>query len=103
MPATTDPTDLVGLNAEADAQAQADAVLAAQAADDLRWLMAHKQGRRIAARVLEKTHVNHASFNTNASVTAFREGERNVGLWLLGAILDTCADAYLQMLKEQKQ
>lgn len=103
MPAITDPIDLVGQNDEAQAQAQAAAVLADQAVADLRWLMGHKQGRRIAARVLEKAHVHHASFNTNASVTAFREGERNVGLWLQAEILDTCPDAYLQMLKEQKQ
>jgi hypothetical protein len=103
MSSTVDPTDLIGLSEAAEAQALRDEATARLAADDLRWLMGHRQGRRIAARVLEKAHVHHVSFNTNASVTAFREGERNVGLWLQGEVLDACPDSYMQMLKEQKQ
>lgn len=103
MPAIADPTDLVAQDEAAEAQASTAEAQANHAANDLRWLMGHKQGRRIAARVLEKAHVHHTSFNTNASVTAFREGERNVGLWLQADILDTCPEAYMQMLKEHKQ
>lgn len=102
MQANIDPTDLSAQADDAEAQAQAEAVTASQRAEDLRWLMGHPAGRRFAWRVLAQSHLHETSFTANASVTAFREGERNVGLWLQGEILDETPDAYLKMLKEHK-
>ena len=50
---------------------------------DFKWLMADVRGRRIARRWLEKTGVWRLSYTNDPHATAFNEGQRNVGLWLL--------------------
>lgn len=69
--------------------------------DDLRFLLASRQGRRVAWRLLERAGVNTATFNANALQMAFNEGFRNYGTWLLTRILEVSPDAYPKMLKEQ--
>jgi len=68
--------------------------------DDLRWLMAHPQGRRIVSRLLEETGVNRTSFNHSGSVMAFNEGRRQIGLFLTAEVLEASADGYMKLLKE---
>lgn len=75
---------------------------AKQYENDLKWLMAHKPGRRIMARLLEITGVYRTSFTGN-SETFFREGERNVGLKFLNDLLTATPEAYVQLLKESKE
>ena len=95
-----DPTDL---QAQADqaASEQDDAKLARQQqVDDLKWLMAHPQGRRIVTRLFERTGIRRTPFNTNGSTMAFNAGAQNVGLWLEAEILETSFDGYMKLLKE---
>jgi len=68
--------------------------------EDVKWLMAHPQGRRLAARILERTGNRRTSFHTNGSTMAFNEGRRDVGLWLEAELLEVTPDAYLKLLKE---
>lgn len=68
--------------------------------EDIRWLMAHAQGRRIAARVLERAGVRRTSFHNSGSTMAFNEGRRDMGLWLEGELLELTPDAWLKMMKE---
>lgn len=103
MPAAADPTDLHGEKDAANARALAADAASKLELDDLRWLMGHRQGRRIAWRVLERGHVYRTSFNTNALAMANSEGERNVGLWFLSQVLEAAPEAHLSMLKEHKQ
>lgn len=96
----SDPLDL---QSQALAQADADerARLAQQIeADDLKWLMSNKRGRRFVVRLLERAGVWRLSFNTNALTMAFAEGQRNEGLRLLAQITAHCPDRYTEMLKE---
>lgn len=53
---------------------------------DLKWLLDHPRGRRFMRRHLERTGVFRTSFSGDALSTAFREGERNIGLMLLHSI-----------------
>jgi hypothetical protein len=72
-------------------------------ADDIKWLMSNKRGRRIVFRALDRAGVFTLSFNTNALTMSFNEGRRNEGLRLLVQITTLCPDRYNEMLKESKE
>jgi hypothetical protein len=67
---------------------------------DWKWLMSSKRGRRIVWRLLEQARVFHATFNTNALVMAFNEGNRNYGTMILTAIHTFCPELYPVMVRE---
>ncbi len=95
-----DPTDLQGQADEAASEQAAATRERLQQIDDLKWLMAHPQGRRIVTRIFERTGIRRTPFNTNGSTMAFNAGAQNVGLWLEGEILETSFDGYMKLLKE---
>lgn len=96
-PLDTQPDD------KAEAEAEAKKVLQQKREeDDIRWLMGHRQGRRIVDRFLDKAGVFRISFRPNSEM-AFLEGQRNMGLWLLSQILAQCPDKFVQLLGEQKK
>lgn len=96
-----DPTDFLGQEQRRnDDKLDADRKRK-QEADDIRWLMAHKQGRRILWRVLEQAGIYRTSFTGN-SETFFREGKRALGLFLLSDVHEFAPDSYVTMLKERK-
>jgi|GEM_PF-325959 len=73
-----------------------------QAIADLRWLMRHRQGRRVVWRWLDAAGVWRLSFNTDAVLMAFNEGGRNQGLRLLQALLAACPAFYHVMMQENQ-
>lgn len=97
-----DPTDLVG---EAEAletrqrQAEHRARLEAQ---DWKWVMSQKRGRRLVWRLLSRTGLYRSSF-TGTSQTFFLEGERNIGLGVLAILMEHCPDDYAKMMVEQRE
>ncbi len=96
-----DPTDALTDEPQAAAEAQRAAEFKRQQqVDDLKWLMAHAQGRRIATRILERTGYRRTPFNTNGSTMAFNAGQQNVGLWFEAELVDASPDAYLKLLKD---
>lgn len=72
-----------------------------QELNDMRFVLAHPQGRRVMWRMLERCGVYRTSFTGN-STTFFNEGERNVGLKLLADIEEADLDAYIKMKRETK-
>lgn len=98
-----DPIDLQTQAAEDEDAAEATKLKRKQEVDDLKWLMAHPQGRRIVARIFDRTGIRRTPFNTNGSTMAFNAGAQNVGLWLEAEILETSFDGYTKMLKEFQQ
>jgi hypothetical protein len=70
--------------------------------DDLRWVMSSPRGRRFVAWLLEFSGVRRPSFHNSGSVTAFNEGQRNVGQAVLGQVEEHCFDNYLKLLEEQR-
>ncbi len=95
----TDPLDPQDQAGDEDAQ-RAEKLVRMQQIDDLKWLMAHPQGRRIVTRVFERTGIRRTPFNTNGSTMAFNAGAQNVGLWLEAEILEAAFDGYMKLLKE---
>lgn len=95
-----DPTDLQAAASEEATEQGAATRARQQQVDDLKWLMAHPQGRRIVARIFDKTGIRRTPFNTSGSVMSFNAGAQNVGLWLEAEVLDVAFDGYTRMLKE---
>lgn len=69
---------------------------------DLKWLMAHRQGRRIVRRLLEKYGVYRSVFRVVAAEMAFLEGQRNCGLALIADLLEHTPERYAEMIQETK-
>ena len=96
-----DPLDLTGQErAKEDAQRRAK-LAQIDEADDFKWLMGSKRGRRIVWRLLDRAGVFRLSFNTNAMQMAFAEGNRNEGLRILAQVHSICPELYPVMMKEQ--
>lgn len=95
--------DTFDINAQEAAKAEARERIKReelQEADDLKWLMGSKRGRRIVYRQLERAGVWQLSFNTNAMTMAFNEGRRNEGLALTTKLMASCPETWGQMIKE---
>lgn len=97
-----DPTDLIGIAADEDAQRVLEERKRQQEADDLKWLMGHRPGRRLVWRWLSDAGVFRNPFNHSGSVTAFNCGAQNLGQQFLARVMEHTPDAYVVMLKEQK-
>jgi len=70
--------------------------------DDFKWLMGHKQGRRIMWRMLEMTGLHRTPHVLGASAedNAFRAGLANMGLILQAEIHTVCPEHFPTMTKE---
>jgi hypothetical protein len=63
--------------------------------------MSSVAGRSWTRELLESCHIFHASFTGEALSSAFKEGERSIGLRLLAGIMRAYPEAYVQMMSEQ--
>lgn len=102
MATNLDPTDLHRHERDAEADEAVARENRRRELDDLRWLLGHPQGRRVAARLLEEAGVFRTSFNHSGSVMAFNEGRRHIGLFITSELMEASADGYLKILKEFK-
>lgn len=100
---TSDPTDLIRLEREAKAEEAEAREARRKELEDVRWLLKHPQGRRIALRVLDETGVFRSSFDHSPSLMAFSEGRRNIGLWLTAELMEASAEGYFTVLKEHQE
>jgi len=71
--------------------------------DDLALVLSQKEGRRTVWRLLEFCGVYKQSAVQSGSFTYFNEGQRAVGLFLIADIMEAMPDAYLLMMKENKE
>jgi len=95
-----DPTDTAAQEQQRTEKSEARKREKTQEAEDFKWLMKDKRGRRFVWGQLERTGVYRSSFTGN-SETFFREGERNIGLMLMAMIHEHSPEAYHLMLKER--
>lgn len=68
---------------------------------DFRSVMETKYGRRVVNDLLMFCGVLKTSFNNSGSVTAFNEGQRNVGLKLLADIEQSGSDELYLLAKQE--
>ena len=96
-----DPIDTTAVEQQREDRKSRDKQAARTEAEDVKWLMKSRQGRRIVWRLLDKTGVFKTSFTGN-SETFFREGQRNIGLMWLAQVNELCPEQYSEMIKEQR-
>ncbi len=97
-----DPTDIVGENTRREENSRKAQLFAQQEAEDFKWIVSNKRGRRFIWRLLDQAGVFRSSFTGN-SETFFREGQRNLGLRVLGLIHEHAPETYAQMLGEKRE
>lgn len=100
MAAINDPTDVLRQERDAETEQASARELRRKELEDLRWLLGHPQGRRIAMRLLDEAGVYRSSFNHSGSVMAFNEGKRHIGLFLTAEFLEAAPDGFMKVLKE---
>lgn len=98
-----DPLDTEANDQLRQARADAGRLSQMKDAEDIKWLMSSKRGRRIVNRQLQNAGVFRSSFHTNALQMSFNEGNRNTGLMLLAAVTEDCPERYAEMMDEAKQ
>jgi hypothetical protein len=91
--------DTDDLHPEATSRRDANKLAGQVEANDIKWLMANKQGRRIVRRLLAESGVYRSSFTGN-SETFFREGKRALGLFLAAEVTTHAFPDYVLMLTE---
>src|SRR5512143_2239033 len=74
-----------------------------QRRDVISGLMSSNPGRAWMLEILERCHLFQTSFDTNAAITAFREGERNIGAQFLSDIMRACPDQFMLMMRERNE
>jgi hypothetical protein len=99
--ATSDPLDLEGQAKAAEHRLRRSRAEANTEADDMKWLMSGKRGRRVMWRLLDRAGVFRSSF-TGDSATFFNEGQRNMGLIYLGQVHEGAPEAYSTMIEENR-
>lgn len=85
---------------DAERQAREELLELQRFEDDVQWLMDDFRGRRLMWRMLEKCHVFRSVFNTHGGLMNLNEGQRQVGLFLLGLVNTHASDQYVVMLRE---
>ncbi len=98
-----DPLDLDALDTEHAAAQQQTRNDQRVAVDDMRWLMNDKRGRRFVWRLLEETQAYSSTFRAgDPHTSAYLEGKRAIGLFVLDVINKHFADQYVLMLQEHQ-
>lgn len=85
------------------AQEKAAKVTETMTREVIAGIMSTTNGRWWIWNVLSSCHVFETSFTTDPMLTAFREGERSLGLSLLGTIMAHCPDQYVQAAREYNE
>lgn len=98
-----DPTDIRSQERSKEESDLREKLARELEADDIKWMMSNKRGRRIVSRTLHRAGVFDSSFSSNALTMSFNEGRRNEGLRLLAQVTSICPDRYNEMLKESKE
>lgn len=102
MAEAIDPLDLDAIEQAKEKSDEFDRLKRLIEIGDLKWLMAHRQGRRIVRRLLEKYGVYRSVFRVVAAEMAFLEGQRNCGLALIADLLEHTPERYAEMIQETK-
>jgi hypothetical protein len=102
QPEDFDPLDTRAHDAAKAHDAEVQRARREQWENDFRWLMAQAAGRRLVCSWLRDAGVFRTSFTPDALVTAFNEGNRNIGIKLLDEMHKLCPARYAQMMKEHQ-
>src|SRR5690606_28317558 len=102
MATTRDPTDLRGQEVDTEAQQQRHYLKQRQETEDLKWLLAHRQGRRIECKLMGDAGIFRSMYNHSRGDMAFNDAQRSQGLKLLTMVMEHAPEAFTLMQKEAK-
>lgn len=94
-----DPTDIAGVEAAAENRRAEQKLESERDMADLEAVLDTEAGRRYLWRIISTTGVYRSSF-TGDNTTYFREGQRNVGLIIVGEIMQNFPKMYSKMMEE---
>jgi hypothetical protein len=100
MTTEPNPADLEQTLAAADEVQRRTEAARDQLVIDFKWLMAHKQGRRIMWWLLSQCSAFHNARRQGANDTYFALGVQNVGQMLIAESLSIAPDQFFNMMKE---
>lgn len=95
-----DPLDTEGEEQRKQTRADKAQLAVLREAEDIKWLMSSKRGRRIVSRLLHQAGDNRTSFHTNALQMSFNEGHRAMALFIKTTVLEICPGRYVEMIEE---
>lgn len=98
-----DPTDLRAQQTRREETAEEERIRKLQEASDFRWLMRQPPFRRFLWRLLGFAGLYRSTFHEVQSVSAFREGRRDVGLFVQAEIQQHAPEQYELMLRERRE
>lgn len=87
-------------NRQADQDPQASRRKAEEWASDIRWMMKHPAGRRVAWQLLAMAGVYANCFDANGARTSFNCGRQAVGQAFLAEIARLAPEDYITMQRE---
>lgn len=70
---------------------------------DLRFVLASKEGRRLMWRFIGHCKTFESVCNPSGSITYYNSGKQDVGHYLLAEIGAASEDAFILMMKENKE
>jgi hypothetical protein len=70
---------------------------------DMQFILQTEQGRRHLWKLLEYCRIYESSADASGSMTYFKEGRRDVGLFVLNKIMQADPDGFLKMQMEAKK
>lgn len=68
--------------------------------NDIRRICGRSEGRRLFWRIFTRAHIYETTFTGDPLAGAFKEGERNLGLFLLADLMEAAPDRLMEMMKE---
>jgi len=80
----------------------AESIERLQELNDIKSVMETPAGRRFIWRVMDRAGVFRGCFTGN-STTFYNEGRRDMGLFVLNDVLETCPKLFSQAQDEQKE
>jgi len=98
-----DPYDNHAQEAAEAKEAEAKRLERDREVDDFKWLMGHRQGRRVMWRLLSMTGLFRNPHVPGTDDVLFRCGEQNIGQQLLAEIHLLCPEQYHGMVKEHQE
>jgi hypothetical protein len=72
--------------------------------EELKTVMSSESGRNVMHRLIEACGVYRISYNPNLpeSNTVFMEGQRNIGLMMIGKLQEASPGLFVKMIEEHK-
>lgn len=87
---------------ESAKQSERMAALLQKESESLQTVMQSSGGRYLVYQILQQAGVYRSCFDSDSNVMAWREGKRELGLWVLSLVMRHCPDLYSLMMEEHK-